>query len=134
MSETTQQISKTQFLLRLANHLAKSKKPVIYVAGKVSGLKPEDYEAKFKKAEQQLESQGFHVLNPCAFISPDCDWKFAMRLALTLLNMADHIYLLPDWTDSPGAQWEFEQSLKLGLNAIFEAEITKPVPAHKFLD
>lgn len=113
-------ISKTQFLLRLAIHLAKSKKPVIYVAGKVTGLPVEEYQNKFKQAAEMLQNRGFHVLNPCDFIGPEVDWQRAMSLALTLLNMADNIYMLPDWKDSPGAQWEFNQAVKLGLNAIFE--------------
>ena len=113
-------ISKTQFLVHLITHLNKSKSQVVYIAGKGTGLPVHEYEAKFETAKRKLEAQGFHVLNPCDFIGPDEAWPDAMRKACTMLNMADHIYLLPDWTDSEGAIYERAQALKFGLNAMYE--------------
>lgn len=34
----------------------------IYISGKITGT--EDYEDRFKKAEMELRSRGFNVLNP----------------------------------------------------------------------
>lgn len=112
--------NKTQFLINLTTHLAKSKKPVVYIAGKVTGLDPVDYEAKFNLAKAKLEQNDFHVINPCDFIGPEVNWKTAMRMAFILLCSADHIYLLADWEDSRGAKMEFELSIELGITCINE--------------
>jgi len=113
-------LTKTSFLIQLTTHLAKSKSQVVYIAGKVTGLPVHEYEAKFKAAKDMLTAQGFHVLNPCDFIGPEEDWKTAMRKATTLLNMADHIYMLPDWKDSAGAILEHRLAVEFGLNAMYE--------------
>ena len=114
------QSKKTQFLIKLNTHLAQSRKPVIYIAGKVTGLPVDVFRANFNKAKEKLTANGFHVLNPCEFIGPDENWHDAMRMASTMLNMADHIYMLPDWQDSPGAVWEFNQAVKFGISCINE--------------
>jgi hypothetical protein len=93
---------------------------VIYVAGKVTGLPTEEVLRKFDNAKNKLEANGYKVLNPCDFISPSESWETAMRLASTLLNMSDSIYMLPDWKDSEGAKWEFTQAVKFGLSVIHE--------------
>ncbi|UOE48011.1 DUF4406 domain-containing protein [Mucilaginibacter sp. SMC90] len=113
-------LTKTSFLIQLTTHLAKSKSQVVYIAGKVTGLPVDEYEAKFREAKTKLTAQGFHVLNPCDFIGPEEDWQTAMRKATTLLNMADHIYMLPDWKDSQGAIFEHMQAVKFGLNTMYE--------------
>lgn len=108
------------FLINLATYLAKNNQPVVYVAGKVTGLPTEEVKAKFDKAKAYLEAQNFKVLNPCDFIMPEESWHTAMRMASTMLNMADHIYLLKDWKDSEGATWEFHQAVKFQINCIHE--------------
>jgi hypothetical protein len=112
--------SKTQFLINLATQLTKNNKPVIYIAGKVTGLPEHEVATKFDKAQKALEERGFKVLNPCQFISNDTDWRLAMRFATSLLNMADYIYLLNDWKESEGAIWEYNQAVKFGISFIHE--------------
>ncbi|MGZ3753608.1 MAG: DUF4406 domain-containing protein [Mucilaginibacter sp.] len=113
-------MQKLQFLVNLSTQLAKNHKPVIYIAGKVTGLDPVLVKAKFDKAKVFLEGQGFKVLNPVDFISPTENWHTAMRMASTMLNMADHIYMLSDWNDSEGAKWEFAQAVKFNISCILE--------------
>jgi hypothetical protein len=113
-------LNTTHFLLCLTAHLAKSKKPVVYIAGKVTGLPTEEVKAKFETAKATLEAHNFHVINPCEFIKPNENWHTAMRMASTMLNMVNHIYLLPDWQDSEGARFEFAQAVKFGISCINE--------------
>ncbi|QTE37203.1 DUF4406 domain-containing protein [Mucilaginibacter gossypii] len=113
-------LTKTRFLIQLTTTLTKSKSQVVYIAGKVTGLPVNEFQAKFAAAKEKLQAQGFSVLNPCDFIAPDEDWKTAMRKATTLLNMADHIYMLPDWRDSAGAILEHRLAVKFGLNTMYE--------------
>lgn len=112
--------SKTQFLLNVTNQLAKSKKPVVYIAGKVTGLPVHVYEANFAAAKKKLEANNFNVLNPCDFIAPEEPWQSAMRMAFILLGSADHIYLLSNWQDSRGAKMEFDFAVELGITCINE--------------
>jgi hypothetical protein len=114
--------NRLQFLIQLATTLTKNTKPIIYVAGKVTGLPADEVAAKFKVAQTELEALGWKVLNPVEFITPDEEWEIAMRMASSMLNMADSIYLLPCWEDSEGAKWEFNQAVKFGLSAIYAAE------------
>ena len=114
------QQDKIKFLLQLSHSLALTKKRVVYVAGKVGGLAPEVYEAKFAKSQATLEAKGYYVLNPCSFVEPGTDWAEAMRICLALLGMADFIYLQSDWEDSPGAKIEHACAIKLGLTTVYE--------------
>jgi hypothetical protein len=113
---------KIPFLINVSTYLANhhKSKPIIYIAGKVTGLPADEVNAKFKAAQVKLEAQGFCVLNPTQFIGNAENWQIAMRMASTLLNMADHIYLLPDFSDSEGARIEFAQATKFGISCINE--------------
>ena len=112
--------TKSSFLIKVATYLATNTKPVIYVAGKITGLPYNEVQIKFKTAQNMLEREGFKVLNPCEFMPIDENWHTAMRKASSLLNMADHIYLLPDWRESEGARFEFAQAVKFGISCINE--------------
>ena len=111
---------KLKFLIELSHTLALNKKQVVYIAGKVTGLKPEVYEAKFANTQTKLEALGYQVLNPCRFVTPGTSWQHAMRICLPLLGMADSIYMQSDWEDSDGAKIEHTCAVKLGLNTIYE--------------
>jgi nucleoside 2-deoxyribosyltransferase len=112
--------SKTQLLINLATILTKNDRPVIYLAGKVSGLPGAEVRAKFDKAKAYLEAEGFKVLSPIDFMPHDTPWQPAMRMATIILNLADHVYFLKDWEDSPGALFEFEVAVRFGLNCIYQ--------------
>ena len=112
--------SKVQFLIQVATSLTKNEKPIIYIAGKVSGLPEASVKFKFDKAKNYLEAEGYKVLSPIDYISHDTNWQTAMKMATTLLNMSDCIYLLSDWEDSPGARFEFEMAVRFGLDCIHQ--------------
>lgn len=92
--------------------------PVVYIAGRVTGLPYDEVYAKFRAKQLELEADQFFVLNPCEHIAADCDWEEAMRTAIMLLVNADFICLLPDWSESEGAKLERSLALKLGIHSI----------------
>jgi hypothetical protein len=110
---------KTQFLLKLTAYLAASKKPVVYIAGKVTGLPVEVYTAKFAQSRWKLQEH-YHVLNPVDFISPDTPWEEAMLMSMILLSVSDTICLQPDWQDSRGAKAEWANAVMFNLKFIYE--------------
>lgn len=107
-------------LTNTAKYLLENKDelPVVYIAGKVTGLPYQQVYTKFKAKQLELEKQGFFVLNPCEHIAATADWQEAMRTALVLLTSSQHIYLLPDWRFSEGATVERCLALKLGINTL----------------
>jgi hypothetical protein len=88
-----------------------NKKPIIYIAGKVTGTPIHATTTKFGEAQKKLEAKGFEVINPLVIVSEKgngwhTDWQTAMRLCLIEMMKADAVYLLPDWKDSRGAKIE----------------------------
>lgn len=76
---------------------------LIYIAGKITG--DPDYPAKFSRAAELLTRQGNTPLNP-ANNPPGLTRAEYMRIDLGLIDAADAVCFLPDWTDSPGARLE----------------------------
>ena len=82
-------------------------KKKIYIAGKISGEDIAVCTMKFGKAQKEIESQGFEVLNPLEIVGTwDTTWEDAMKKCIAALMTADAILLLPDWVDSRGARIE----------------------------
>ena len=81
----------------------------IYLSGKITGQA--DYLEKFAAAEERLANEGYDVINPARV--NDClpkstsYWDY-MRMDITMLEMADAIYMLKGWEDSKGARLERE--------------------------
>ena len=113
-------MNKIKFLLNLVEHLSKGKKPVVYVAGKVTDLDPAHVEAKFAKTKAVLEADGYLVLSPLDFAAPGSSWTDAMRMSMALLCMADIIYMQSDWNDCNVAHLKWCTAVKFGLTVIFE--------------
>jgi hypothetical protein len=89
--------------------------PIVYIAGKISGL---DYDVtflKFKSAQLKLEARGYYVLNPMELVHKEANWEDAMRICLSFLPYAQYIYTLPDCKDSKGAIIEIDLAEKLGI-------------------
>jgi hypothetical protein len=98
-------------------------RPLVYIAGKISGLHYDDVVAKFAKREAELSARGFATFNPVAFVDESCDWQEAMRICLAHLPYSDYIDMLPDWQSSKGATWEREVALKLGIPLLVEPSL-----------
>lgn len=109
-----------QILIAIANHLNTNtgKLPVVYIAGKVTGLPYNEVWQKFKVKQIELQHDGFFVLNPCDFITEQEDWQQAMRIAVILLSVSNSIYLLHDWHLSTGATLERNLSQPLGITTM----------------
>ena len=85
----------------------------IYISGPMTGRHNNNYPA-FYDAEEDLEDQGYVVLNPAR--NSECDsWREYMRLAIMQLAQADEMYMLPEWTASQGACLEYTIGEALGM-------------------
>ncbi len=85
----------------------------VYISGAMSGVAREHYLARFDMAERILKNEGWRVVNP-ARLAP-CRWPWLYRLLgyrLTLLydlwhlSRCTHIYKMPGWQQSRGANIE----------------------------
>ena len=74
--------------------------PKVYIAGKITG--DPDYRQKFAAAAEEIELDGCIALNP-ATLPEGLHKSEYMRLCIAMIDVADVVALLPDWTDSPGA-------------------------------
>jgi hypothetical protein len=92
-----------------------SLKPVVYIAGKVTGLPIKQVVAKFADAQNKLTQAGYYVINPTQLVHPKANWQQAMRICLSFLPHADFIYLLDNWYESEGATWENQTAKRLGI-------------------
>jgi nucleoside 2-deoxyribosyltransferase len=83
----------------------------VYIAGKITG--DPKYRQKFERAAAQLKKQGMVVLNPAAH--PDgmsrADY---MRIDLAMIDSAEMVFFLRDWTDSEGARLEYQYCRYIG--------------------
>ena len=89
------------------------KKKKVYISGKISGLPREQYLSIFHKAEKELGSLGYWVVNPCRFAPCKYIWLYKLiGYTLTLLydlwrlSRCDRIYKIPGWKESKGAMVE----------------------------
>lgn len=101
--------------------------PLIYIAGKVSGLHYPDVVEKFRKRAEALGAKGYAVFNPCDFVDESCDWQEAMKICMAHLPYCDFIDMLPDWQSSKGATFEREVALKMGIPVFTENVSENPV-------
>ena len=79
----------------------------IYISGKITGTT--DYMERFAKAEQDLTSRGFEVINPAkenARLPEGTPWKIYMAESLRMLLHCDAIYMMDGWKESRGARLE----------------------------
>lgn len=88
----------------------------IYISGKITGTT--DYMERFERAEHELTTRGFEVVNPAkenAHFPEGTPWKIYMAESLRLLLYCDAIYMLEGWTQSRGATLEFRTADACGL-------------------
>lgn len=100
------------------------KRPVVYVAGKMTGLPDYNFPA-FDAARDKLVSKGFDVVSPADIdreegftgqdVASDTFRQAAMRRDIVELAKCDFIYLLPSWQDSPGATLEYSYAKYVGI-------------------
>ena len=86
-------------------------KGIVYIAGRITG--DEHYKDKFRAAEKMLRARGYIVLNP-ARLPGGMTREDYMRICFTMIDVADEVYLLPDYTRSVGAQIEKQYTHYIG--------------------
>ena len=98
----------------------------IYISGKITGT--DDYEDRFKKAEMELRSRGFNVLNPVKVgkwierhLAPKIPtWVEYMKQDIKAMMSANCIYMLKGYRESKGARIELFLAKILQYEIIYE--------------
>lgn len=99
----------------------------IYVSGKITGLPIEEAKQRFANSQALLESIGFEVVNPLEFGLCDekASWESHMVKDIEMLFKCDAIYMMDNWTDSKGAQIEYDIANRLGKDVWFESNVRR---------
>lgn len=96
-------------------------KPIIYIAGKVTGTPIAECTMKFGIAQKMWEAKGHDVLNPLVLVNDwHATWESAMRICLAAISVAQEAYFLSDWQDSKGARLEHTICQALGMKIHYE--------------
>ncbi len=83
------------------------KKIKVYIAGKVTGEPVAECTMKFGVAQKEIEALGYEAVNPLEVVgSFNVTWEEAMRKCIKALMDCDAILLLPDASQSKGANVE----------------------------
>lgn len=91
----------------------------IYVSGGITGV--EDFKEKFAKAKEELEKQGYEVINPAIIELPkSCTWEDYMNICIPMLELADGIFMLNNWKKSSGACTEYGYAIGTDKIIMFE--------------
>jgi hypothetical protein len=88
----------------------------VYLAGRIHGT--DDYHERFAVGADELRSQGHSVYNPAASNQEGRPLAKIMAHLLPQLCECEAIALLPDWTESDGAQVELFLAEYIGLKVI----------------
>lgn len=104
------------------------RKAKIYIAGRVSGLKPEVYEKQFATVKAELEKAGHEVINPLTDIDHEdtTNWGLTIMECLPYVADCDCIALLPGWEKSDGAQIEYHFARGHKLQVLQVRPVGKP--------
>jgi hypothetical protein len=89
----------------------------IYISGPITGIDD------FDKAEKELNSAGFSVVNPVKVLSqmPE-DTEYEEYMAMMMLSMCDSIYMLKGWEESTRANREHGYALATDITIIRETK------------
>ena len=94
----------------------------VYISGAITH--DPGYLKKFNKADRELTSMGYGVINPakvCRPLPTDLRHEEYMQVCLSgLLPLADTIYMLNDWEESEGAREEKEIAEAIGIKVIYQ--------------
>ena len=116
----------------LAEEEAEEQKPKrkakIYIAGRVTGLKPEQYEPMFATVKKELELAGHEVINPLTDIPHEDagNWALTIMECLPYVAQCDCIAMLPGWEKSDGAQIEYHFARGNKLQVLQVRRVGKP--------
>lgn len=95
-------------------------KTKIYISGKISGIENDATEL-FAKAENELISKGYEVINPMTLNHEhDKTWHSYMREDIKALCDCNEIFMLSNWADSKGAIIEHTIAVYLGIKVKYQ--------------
>lgn len=96
------------------------RKAKIYIAGRVTGVKPEVYEKQFATVKTELEKAGHEVINPLVDIPHEDkdNWGLTVMECLPYVAQCDCIAMLPGWERSHGAQMEYHFAVGNGMQVL----------------
>lgn len=100
----------------------------IYISGKMRHLAEAESRRIFAEAQHKLEAQGYEAINPWLLADAKMDagckeWGDFIMFDLAVLKTCDAIYMLPNWTDSLGANIEINYAKGNGIKIIYEQEV-----------
>lgn len=88
----------------------------VYIAGKITGDRT--YREKFQRAKKEMEKEGFIVLNPAELPEGMLASDY-MRICFAMMECADVVAFLPDYSQSRGALLEFDWCQYTGKQTMF---------------
>ena len=94
-----------------------SKKPIVYIAGPMTGLTDFNRES-FKLADRDLRLAGFETRNPAVLPIGWSKYEDYIAVGLAMLATADLVALLPGWEKSKGAGIEAEYAKSNGIPVV----------------
>lgn len=102
-------------------NIGKRHKKRIYISGPITGI--DNYQEKFKAAEEKLLREGYEPVNPASMGKELWNWmryEEVMELDLCLLGMCSSVYMLKGWEQSKGANREYGYALAKRMEILFE--------------
>ncbi|EIY4766799.1 DUF4406 domain-containing protein [Vibrio cholerae] len=105
------------------------KRNIIYIAGPITtgGGTVEKNLARFHQAAQELDKQGYIVLNP-ATLPQGLDEEHYMDICCAMVRSADTLFMLKGWAHSDGANAEYALAVKYKKKTLFESEVDFRLP------
>lgn len=97
-----------------------------YIAGKITGLKKNEYKANFETAKQQVKRLGLLPVSPTDLPHKhEPTWNAYMREDLRAMLNCSHVFAQSNWQESKGASIEVELAEMLGLTVIYQDKLNK---------
>ena len=99
----------------------------VYIAGKITS--DPNYWGKFQWAQEDLEGQGFTVINPAVLPEGMLPADY-MRICISMMESADAVAFLPDYNESRGAQLEWAWCQYVGKATMYLSTMSfyRPYP------
>ena len=95
----------------------------VYISGRITSLKEDQYRQAFDRATKLLEEEGHLPVDPSKLGKPEHrSWNYYMRKAIPQLCECDAIYMLNGWAKSKGAQIELNLATGLEMPVFWESE------------
>ncbi len=88
----------------------------VYISGPLIGN--QNYMNQLMQIEKMLEEKGYSVLNSVkvnAQLPRDTLYMDHMKMNMTMMDMADAIYLVPGWEKVRGSVFDLEYAESIGL-------------------